>query len=200
MIRATRQEQMVLLDGAHMIYGVRFGCQITTAYADIPENADPVNSTLRGLQRVNPGYVSQLLMAEAIGSGGNSHLSTLATPQGISNDSFSAYAIYDSPSARDPTRLVLLNMSPYLLMNVTSPAPRQHITVDLSAFVGAHGAKLKRMTAPSADEWNATQVTWAGQSWETGEPLGDVQVEDIHDSQVIIQQSEAVLVFLSHGA
>jgi hypothetical protein len=55
---------------------------------------------------------------------------------------------------------------------------------------------LKRMTAPHVDEKDTSKATWAGQSFENGTAVGDVEIEELGaDRFVNVRGSEAVLVF-----
>ncbi|KAL2016915.1 hypothetical protein VTK56DRAFT_2876 [Thermocarpiscus australiensis] len=160
----------------------------------------PVDSSKRGEARVLPVFVSQLLVAEALlpaGSGGHDskemmRIAALETPRGLSGSAFSAYAIYGGAGKGGRLRLaklVILNMKPYY---AGQEGARSTVVLD----IGKHrGATVKRMTAPSVDEKDAAKVTWAGQSFRNGEPVGDVAVEKLGPNErVSVRDSEAVLV------
>ncbi|KAK0715552.1 hypothetical protein B0H67DRAFT_490704 [Lasiosphaeris hirsuta] len=150
----------------------------------------PVSSSKRGEARVLPVFVSQLLVVEALSwtdaiqMGGR--IASLPTPAGLKESEFSGYAIYDPYTGLK--RLVLLNMKPYY----AGVGTRGTVLVD----IGFHrGASVKRMTAPSVDEKDSAKVTWAGQSFRDGKPVGKETVETLETAEkVAIRDSEAVLI------
>ena len=146
----------------------------------------PVNSTKRGEARVLPVFVSQILVAEALGGG--KRIAALDTPKGVDKRGFSAYGIYGNGQKLE--KLVILNMKPFFAANVTAGS----IELD----IGPHsGASVKRMTAPSVDEKDAAKVTYAGQSFRTGKAVGNLVVEKLAAKEKLrVRDSEAVLVIL----
>lgn len=149
----------------------------------------PRNSSKRGVARALPSFVSQLFLAEAFSSN-ETRVLALDTSAGINQDHFSAYAFYDGDKL---SKLALINMTPYFA-NSTSDFT---VEIDVSEYISAkHGcAYLKRMTAPYVDTNSTSQVTWAGQSFENGDAVGEVSIERINHS-VSVRGSEAVLIFL----
>ncbi|KAK3379701.1 hypothetical protein B0T24DRAFT_647187 [Lasiosphaeria ovina] len=150
----------------------------------------PVASSKRGPARVLPVFVSQLLVAEALGGGG-ARIAALATPVGAKPSEFAAYAVFVGGSGA-PARLVVLNLKPYY-------AGQGAAVGTLVLDIGPHqGATVKRMTAPSVDEKDAAKVTWAGQSFRDGDAVGNVTVETLGPGgKVVVRDSEAVLVSYS---
>ncbi|GAB1319407.1 hypothetical protein MFIFM68171_09617 [Madurella fahalii] len=145
----------------------------------------PVDSSKRGPARVLPVFVSQLLVAEALSGG--ARIAALATPEGLRQSEFSAYAIFGEAGALE--RMVILNMKPFY-------AGQEAAAGVVELDVGEHdGAIVKRMTAPSVDEKDAAKVTWAGQSFRDGEAVGEVKPETLaKNERVKVRDSEAVLV------
>ncbi len=100
--------------------------------------------------------------------------------------------------------MVLLNLSP-----ATSDGPTpgslegpadQNVSVDLNVFVSRKAigkSRVKRMTASGLDVSDASQVTWAGQSYESGSPSGREVIEQLQNGSVVsVRASEGVIVFL----
>lgn len=52
------------------------------------------------------------------------------------------------------------------------------------------------MTAPGLNEKNPHLVTWAGQEYYAGAPVGKYKEEVVRDGRVFVGASEAVLIFL----
>ena len=151
----------------------------------------PVKSSKRGEARVNPGFVGQLFVTEALR---DSKVAALPTPTGIDGDYFSAYAFYGEKDKL--RRLALINMKPYL----DSDSEDHSAQLDVSELVPdcAKGkeAWLKRLTAPHVNELDTARVTWAGQSFPQAEPQGEVHIERVpSNGKVAVRGSEAVLVF-----
>ena len=153
----------------------------------------PVDSSKRGKARALPSFVAQLFMAEAF-STPDTRVRALSTPTGVNGDRFSAYAFYVGDRVN---KLALINMNPYYA-NSTSDHTE---SFEIPASLRSHGrdqkqAYVKRMTAPYVDEKHTVNATWAGQSFENGTAIGDVQIEKIgRDGVVSVRGSEAVLVF-----
>ena len=148
----------------------------------------PRDSELRGRARANPNYVSQLILAEAIGKSGTSQVVHVSPPANVSTDHFAAYAIYERKKL---ARLALINFSIYNKTATNNEAP------GIRVRIGTGGKKrswLKRLTAPGLDEKNSDLVTWAGQTYTNGSASGKLNVEPVDDDIVWIRDSEAVLI------
>jgi hypothetical protein len=130
--------------------------------------------------------VSQLFIAEAIGSSGKSRIHALDPPAGIAAPGFSAYAIYED---KKPARLAIMNLQ---FFNRTTGTAESSIVLDVGT---KRRATLKRMTAPGLDEKDSDLVTWAGQAYTNGTASGAEVVELVKDGLVGVRGSEAVLVF-----
>ena len=154
----------------------------------------PTDSSKRGKARALPSFVAQLFMAEAF-STPDTRVRALSTPAGVNSDRFSAYAFYVGDRV---SKLALVNMNPYY----TNSSSDYTESFEIPASLRSHGrdqkqAYVKRMTAPYVDEKNTVNATWAGQSFENGTAIGDVQLEKLgRDNVVSVRGSEAVLVFL----
>ncbi|KAM7213712.1 hypothetical protein V8F06_010911 [Rhypophila decipiens] len=146
----------------------------------------PTDSSKRGKARVLPVFVSQLLVAEALADGGR--IAALKTPSPLKEIEFSAYAVYVGEKIK---RLVILNMKPHYNSG-NGASSRRTVNVD----VGQHqGATVKRMSAPAVDEKFTGNVTWAGQSFMDGVPVGALTVEDVPaNGKVSVRDSQAILV------
>lgn len=157
----------------------------------------PRDSIRRDRARALPSFVAQLFMAEAF-STPETRVRALDTPEGVNGERFSAYAFYVNDRLH---KLALINMQPYYAnstedfsvpFSIPSPKGRKH---------RPHGSvSVKRMTAPHVDEKDTSKSTWAGQSFENGTAVGEVEVEHVgRDGVVNVRGSEAVLVFLDDG-
>ncbi|KAK5947222.1 hypothetical protein PMZ80_001370 [Knufia obscura] len=153
----------------------------------------PRDSSKRGHARALPSYVSQLFLAEALNTP-ETRVRALETPEGLSEDHFSAYAFYSDGALR---KLALINMQLYFA-NSTSD---HTVSFDVSQHCGPQGkAWVKRMTAPYVDTGETELVTWAGQSFENGSPIGRVEVEEVRRNGIVeVKGSEAVLVLFNEG-
>lgn len=119
----------------------------------------PVDSESRGKHRVNPGFVSQLFMAEAFGKHGKTRFARLEAPQGIDPARFFGVAVYDEHSSKKgPSRLLLMNTTPY---SVNSTEPAGNWSLDVSGLIHPAQKKVvaKRMTAPYVDELDTAKVS-----------------------------------------
>ena len=156
----------------------------------------PRNSSKRGEPRALPSFVSLLFVTEAFtGSGSGVQILALDTPSGLSQDSFSSYAFYEDGSM---TKLALINMKPFY-KNSTEDYT---VTVDIKEYIqnSASPPRLKRMTAPSVEEGKTENVLWAGQTFKTGSPNGELDIEGVgQDGLVEIRGSEAVLIFFDQS-
>ncbi|EPQ28462.1 uncharacterized protein PFL1_03765 [Pseudozyma flocculosa PF-1] len=159
----------------------------------------PVDSSKRGKARVNPGFVGQLFVTEALGT---ERVASLPAPKGVDSDYFAAYAFYDRDEGKKIRRVAAINSKPYY--GKTGGNKRDSsdnaVHLDLSSLMPAalKGKKawLKRMTAPAVNETDTARVTWAGQSFKQAVPEGKVDIERVpKDGKVEVRDSEAVLVF-----
>ena len=139
----------------------------------------PRTSSKRGEQRTLPTFVGLLFLSEAFATEGT-QVRALEVPESV-GDYFAAYALYNDDKL---SQLALLNMKPYY-GNTTDD-------YTVSVDVGSKGT-LKRMTAPVVDEKDSNLVTWAGQSFKSGEASGEVQTEEV-DGVVNVRGSEGVLI------
>jgi len=149
----------------------------------------PKDSSLRGKARALPSFVSQLFMAEAFAIP-DTQVSVLESPDGVDQDYFSAYAFYVENSL---SKLAIINSKPYYA-NATQDYT---VSVDISKHMYRRKqAWVKRMTAPHVEEKDTAAATWAGQSYEQGLPIGNLDVERVgRDGIVNVRGSEAVLIF-----
>lgn len=185
----------------------------------------PVETSARGPRRANPGFLSQLVLAEAFGKSGETRVSTLPVPQGADPDRFAAFGFWDpvasssknnghdheygdGNSNETPDRVLLLNTQPYFF-NSTSDGT---VSVDISSLLprpkkqhdnakgSQKGILAKRMTSPYVDTKNSSQCTWAGQSFEQAFTKGKLSIEQVksygHGTTVDVRGSEALLVWL----
>lgn len=161
----------------------------------------PRDSSRRGRARALPSFVAQLFMAEAF-SVPDTRVRTIDAPEGVNSERFSAYAFYVDDRL---DKLALVNMQPYYA-NSTEDYSVSFRLPDAKGKSGRKGHKgrghgavsLKRMTAPHVDEKETSKSTWAGQSFENGTAVGDVEVEHVGDDRIVtVRGSEAVLVFFN---
>lgn len=159
----------------------------------------PVETAKRGPQRTLPGFAGLLFLAEVF-AGNATRVRALETPRDLDNEHFSAYAFYD---ADELSKLALINMKPYYANSTDDYTVEFDIfaTQKRFAFRQSNGMRqrkpvyLKRLTAPTVDEKRTERVTWAGQSFKTASPEGDVHIERVDaDGIVKVRGSEAVLV------
>lgn len=164
----------------------------------------PRNSSRRGRARALPSFVAQLFMAEAF-STQETRVRAIDTPEGVNSERFSAYAFYVDDRI---DKLALINMQPYYANSTEDYTVSFKLpgTEDKKGRKGHKGHKgrdhgslsLKRMTAPHVDEKDTSKSTWAGQSFENGTAVGDVEVEQVGADRVVqVRGSEAVLVFFN---
>lgn len=139
----------------------------------------PRDSSKRGEQRTLPTFVGLLFLAEAFATEGT-QVRALDVPESV-GDYFAAYALYNDDCL---SKLALLNMKPYY-GNTTDD-------YTVAFEIGGKGT-LKRMTAPVVDEKDSDMVTWAGQSFKSGEASGEARTEDV-EGVVRVRGSEAVLI------
>ncbi|ETS82157.1 hypothetical protein PFICI_07159 [Pestalotiopsis fici W106-1] len=151
----------------------------------------PRDSDKWGEARALPSYAAMLFLAEVFAQPKTRVLS-LEAAQGVDQDRFSAYATYVDDKL---SKIILLNLEPYY-SNSTSDFT---INLDISEFLpaGNASASVKRLTAPSVDEQDTSQVLWAGQSFKYGDASGNLTIEKVSASKIVnIRGSEAILVEL----
>lgn len=165
---------------------------------------------MNGPVGVFPSYSAYLFVAEALGHSKSLHIanlypgrqangSTITTALGDkSAGELVVYGFWDDtlPSGhRFPTKLALLNLQ---IFNKTQNIPRPATTFDISAFLPqrAGSVTVRRLQAPGADIKDANITTWAGQNFASGVAAGRLVEEKVAGGKVIVQASEAVLVFL----
>ncbi|KAL0937525.1 Beta-glucuronidase 4 [Colletotrichum truncatum] len=153
----------------------------------------PRDSAKRGPARTLPSFLAQLFMAEAF-AGGDTRVRALSAPEGVSSESFAAYAFYKEDSI---SKLALINMKPYYA-NSTSDFT---VRVDLSSAIPADqkgNALAKRMTAPYVNTGDSNLSTWAGQSFPQGKAEGEMAIETLNEDMIVdVRGSQAVLIFLN---
>jgi hypothetical protein len=150
----------------------------------------PRDSLRRGRARALPSFVAQLFMAEAF-STPDTRVRALDLPEDVNGERFAAYAFYVDDEIN---KVALINMQPYYANST------EDYTVSFKLPKGKgkdhKSASLKRMTAPHVDEKDTSKSTWAGQSFENGTAVGEVEIEQLDDNCVVnVRGSEAVLVF-----
>ncbi|GIZ45621.1 hypothetical protein CKM354_000877900 [Cercospora kikuchii] len=163
----------------------------------------PITSSKRGPQRVNPGFVGLVFLAEAFAQEGT-RVTALDTPEGLSEDHFSAYAFYSGEEDK-LSKLALINMKPFYANSTGDYTVSFNVFEGQQAKRGGYGRRygghrarawVKRMTAPYVDEKDSDKVTWAGQSFRNATASGHVEIEEVGaDGVVSVRGSEAVLVF-----
>jgi len=149
----------------------------------------PVPTDRYGTARASPSFVGALLIAESVGSSGETKIAPFVVPESLD---LAAYAIWDAGRL---SRITLLNLSH---RNVSSAADEGAVTVDLFGVIrGDKGATVKRMTAPGMDSKDSDLAVWAGQSFANGTASAREVVETLgeHDT-VVVSGSEGVIVFL----
>ncbi|CAE6425869.1 unnamed protein product [Rhizoctonia solani] len=153
----------------------------------------PVPSERYGTARASPSYVAYLLITEAVGKSGRSRLALIRDPSLPST--LAVYAIWD-PSVRTDgiARMVILNMS--LRREGVAADEALAVTVDVSKYLrgGRTSAKVKRMRSPGVESKDSDRVTWAGQSYSAGVPVGNEVVEQLSSGKVNVRGSEGVLI------
>jgi hypothetical protein len=90
--------------------------------------------------------------------------------------------------------MVVLNMA--LRREGVAADESETVSVDVSKWVKkGTGAKVKRMSAPGVESKDVGRITWAGQSYTDGVPVGDLIVEGLNSGKVSVKGSEGVLIF-----
>ena len=158
----------------------------------------PVDSESRGTKRVNPGFLSQLIMAEAIGAknGKGVRVTKISAPNGIDAARFFGVAMYEEGDSK-PARLLLLNTTPFM----AGAKVRGTWTFNLRSVITDEttSIRVKRMTTPFVDEKDSAKVKWAGQSFKEAVAAGKEKVETLPEGKtpkVTLADSEGVVVFL----
>jgi hypothetical protein len=94
------------------------------------------------------------------------------------------YAIYSGGTLQ---KVVAINLD---FFNSTTPRPTPQ-SVDVSEVLG-QSLSIRRFTGASSDATG--NVTWVGQSFDTGPGVGNLTVENYNDGKVSVGASEAVLI------
>ncbi|CAE6523860.1 unnamed protein product [Rhizoctonia solani] len=153
----------------------------------------PVPSERYGSARASPSYVAYLLVTEAVGKSGRSRLALIRDSSLPST--LVVYAIWD-PSSRTSgiARMVILNMA--LRRQDVAADEAETVTMDVGKYLrsGSIAAKVKRMSSPGVESKDSDRVTWAGQSYSVGVPVGDEVVERLNAGKVNVRGSEGVLI------
>ncbi|CAE6455633.1 unnamed protein product [Rhizoctonia solani] len=153
----------------------------------------PIPSERYGSARASPSYVAYLLVTEAVGKSGQSRLALVRDSSLPST--LAVYAIWD-PSSRTNgiARMVILNMS--LRRQDVAADDALTVTVDVGKYQrgGNTTAKVKRMSSPGVESKDSDRVTWAGQSYSAGVPVGSEVVEQLDAGKVNVRGSEGVLI------
>ncbi len=169
----------------------------------------PISNT-NGPVQVFPSYAAYLFVADTLGSsktlrianlypGRQSNGSTITTALGDeSAGQLVVYGFWDtSPSARSyPVKLALLNLE---IFNHTQMGRRPAVQVNISEFRTDPRSPItiQRMQAPGADTTLGNLTTWAGQTFASGMPAGNLMGERQNGSVVTIAASEAVLITMT---
>lgn len=165
---------------------------------------------LNGPAKVFPSYATYLFVAETLGDsktlqvsnlypGRQTNGSSVTTAMGDqSSGQLVAYGFWDvsNPSTPEfPTKLALLNLEIYNQTQTDSPRPSS--TFDISGLLGNNTqvVRVRKLQAPGADVQDANVTSWAGQTFETGVARGELVEDSIQGGKIIVQASEAVLVF-----
>ncbi|KAF8126996.1 glycoside hydrolase family 79 protein [Boletus edulis] len=161
-----------------------------------------------GPVQVFPAYSAYLFVSELIGGstslqtanifpGRQVNGSSITTAEGDpSAGQLSVYGYWDSPNAKYPAKLGILNLEMY---NSTATYPRPNVTVDFSAYLAYPGqvATARTMTAPGTDIKEANVTTWAGQTFATGVAEGTLVEEYITSGRIDVAASSAILITLN---
>ncbi|KAF8121393.1 hypothetical protein EV363DRAFT_1565678, partial [Boletus edulis] len=105
--------------------------------------------------------------------------SSITTAEGDpSTGQLSVYGYLDSPNAKYPAKLGILNLEMY---NSTATYPCPNVTVNFLAYLAYPGqvATARTMTAPGTDIKETNVTTQAGQTFATGVVEG-ILVEEYH--------------------
>lgn len=152
----------------------------------------PVPSDRYGTARVSPSFVAYLLVTEAVGPSGTTRLALIRDASLPAT--LAVYAIWD-PSTRPNgvARIVILNMA--LRREGVAADEAETVSVDLTRWARSGVApKVKRMSSPGVESKASDKVTWAGQSYENGVPVGSLVVEGLSAGKVSVRGSEGVLI------
>ncbi|CAH0023134.1 unnamed protein product [Clonostachys rhizophaga] len=150
----------------------------------------PRDSEKWGPARAQPGYGGLLFLSEVF-SIPKTRILPLEAPKGVDPDRFSAYAAYHEDKL---SKLVLINMQPYYGNSTEDSSV--NVKIPLRGPSTNSRPHLKRLTAPTIDEKDSSNVLWAGQSFRHGDAEGEVRIEEIPRNGVVtLRGSQAVLVF-----
>ncbi|KAF5025509.1 hypothetical protein F66182_2414 [Fusarium sp. NRRL 66182] len=153
----------------------------------------PRESEKHGEARALPSFSGVLFLTEVFARP-KGRITRLDAPSGADPDRFAAYAVYQG---EEVDKIVLLNFHPYYL---ESSDDDKTLEIDISAFVptekeAADQPTFKRLTAPSVDEKDTNQISWAGQSFKYGDAQGELSIERLTETGTVkIRGSEAILV------
>ncbi|CCO26645.1 glycoside hydrolase family 79 protein [Rhizoctonia solani AG-1 IB] len=152
----------------------------------------PVETERYGAARASPSYVAYLLVTETVGKSGRSRLALIRDAS--LPPTLAVYAIWDPSSRTDGiARMVILNMS--LRRQNVAADEALTATVDVSKYLRrGQTAKVKRMSSPGVESKDSSRVTWAGQSYSAGVPVGTEVVEQLNAGKVDVRGSEGVLI------
>jgi hypothetical protein len=104
------------------------------------------------------------------------------------SETLALYAIY---SGGEIQKLIALNLE-FFTSTTSRPVSQE---IDVTNILGQN-VSVRRFTGAGS---NATSnVTWAGQNFDTGVGLGNVTVENYNKGQVSVGASEAVLIEIVH--
>lgn len=151
----------------------------------------PVPSERYGTARASPSFVAYLLVTEAVGKSGRSRLALIQDSS--LPPTLAVYAIWDpSGRANGVARMVVLNMA---LRREGVAADEETVTVDVGKYVrNGKAAQVKRMSSPGVESKDSDRITWAGQSYSAGVPVGSEVVEQLSAGKVSVRGSEGVLI------
>jgi hypothetical protein len=126
-----------------------------------------------------------LFMAEAF-STPDTRVRALDLPEDVNGERFAAYAFYVDDEIN---KVALINMQPYYANSTEDYT----VSFKLPKGKGKKGknqksVSLKRMTAPHVDEKDTSKSTWAGQSFENGTAVGEVEIEQLDDDRVFFDE------------
>lgn len=125
-------------------------------------------------------YYSLLFIADAIGNTSDLRIEELSA---FETETLALYALYSGGLIQ---KVIALNLEPF---NSTTTWPISQ-EIDVSDVLG-QSVSVQRFTGASSDATG--NVTWAGQSFDTGLGLGKVIVENYEKGRVSVV-AEAVLI------
>ncbi|QRW18868.1 glycoside hydrolase family 79 protein [Rhizoctonia solani] len=152
----------------------------------------PVQSERYGAPRASPSYVAYLLIAEAVGKSGRSRLALIRILLFRRRWQYMRSGIL----AHVPMASRAYNSQHVSAKTECCCGRGLTVTVDVSKYLrrGSPAAKVKRMTSPGVESKDSGRVTWAGQSYSAGVPVGTEVVERLNAGKVNVRGSEGVLI------